>query len=70
MGGACILVFVKQETLKLDDDGTEGMQVYVTRLTCWKRMSMSKVSGSLGWQTGGMLNSPLGDAMQGTILTV
>lgn len=38
-------------------------------LTCWNRTSMSNVSGSLGLQTGGMLNSPFGDAMQGTILT-
>lgn len=44
--------------------------VRTPRLTCWKRMSMSNVSGSLGWQTGGMLNSPLGDAMQGITFTV
>lgn len=51
-------------------NNANGLFVQISRLTCWKRMSMSNVSGSLGWQTGGMLNSPLGDAMQGIIFIV
>lgn len=31
---------------------------------------MSNVSGSLGLQTGGVLNFSFGDGMQGTIFTV
>lgn len=31
---------------------------------------MSNVSGSLGLQTGGIVNLSFGDAMQGTIFTV
>ncbi len=39
-------------------------------MTCWKRMSRSKVIGSLGWHTGWKLYSTPGGAVQETSFTV
>lgn len=49
---------------------TSHIRLMSAVLTCWKRISISNVRGSLGLQTGGILNSPFGDATQGTIFTV
>lgn len=49
---------------------TDERQECTPVLTCWKRISMSNVSGSLGLHTGGILNFSFGDTTQGTIFTV
>lgn len=47
-----------------------GLNWPLFEVTCWKRMSRSKVTGSLGLQTGGIEYSRLGGDVQGSSFTV
>lgn len=50
--------------------GSYGLRSKEDRLTCWNLMSRSKVTGSLGLQTGGTVYSMFWAVVQGISFTV